>query len=254
MAMRKITFFNNKGGVGKTTTVYHSGWMLSEMGIKTIAVDLDPQSNLTSMFLSSERLEDIYENSLPVTILDAINPIVNGDPAVPVHLEKINDFLRLIPGNLALSTFEDTLSDAWLKCLNSEIYSFRITSIFKTILDEAAVRFGAEVILIDVGPNLGAINRAVTISSDYIVMPVASDLFSIQGIKNLGTTLSTWKQQWNQRKSLKPQNLTVSIPENSAQPAGYIVMQYSAKESKPVKSYLKWANRIPRVYSEYVLN
>lgn len=251
--MRKITFFNNKGGVGKTTTVYHAAWMLSEMGKKTIAVDLDPQSNLTSMFLSSERLEEIYETDLPVTILDAINPIVNGDPAVPVHLEEINDYLRLIPGNLALSTFEDTLSDAWLKCLNSEIYSFRITSIFKTILDEAANRFGAEVILIDVGPNLGAINRAVTISSDYIVMPVASDLFSIQGIKNLGTTLNTWKGQWEQRKDLKPQKLTVTIPENSAQPAGYIVMQYSAKESKPVKSYLKWANRIPRVYREFVL-
>ncbi len=251
--MRKITFFNNKGGVGKTTTVYHAAWMLSEMGKKTIAVDLDPQSNLTSMFLSSERLEEIYETDLPVTILDAINPIVNGDPAVPVNLEEINDYLRLIPGNLALSTFEDTLSDAWLKCLNSEIYSFRITSIFKTILDEAANRFGAEVILIDVGPNLGAINRAVTISSDYIVMPVASDLFSIQGIKNLGTTLNTWKGQWEQRKDLKPQKLTVTIPENSAQPAGYIVMQYSAKESKPVKSYLKWANRIPRVYREFVL-
>ncbi|MFC4873815.1 ParA family protein [Negadavirga shengliensis] len=252
--MRKITFFNNKGGVGKTTTVYHVAWMLSEMGIRTIAVDLDPQSNLTSMFLSGERLEDIYENSLPVTILDAINPIVNGDPAVAVHLEEINDYLRLIPGNLALSTFEDGLSDAWLKCLNSEIYSFRITSIFKTILDEAANRFGAEVILIDVGPNLGAINRAVTISSDYIVMPVASDLFSIQGIKNLGMTLNTWKRQWYQRKNLKPQNLTVAIPENSTQPAGYIVMQYSAKESKPVKSYLKWANRIPKVYSEFVMN
>lgn len=251
--MRKITFFNNKGGVGKTTTVYHTAWMLSEMGIKTIAVDLDPQSNLTSMFLSNERLEDIYENLLPVTILDAINPIVNGDPAVPVHLEEVNDYLRLIPGNLALSTFEDTLSDAWLKCLNSEIYPFRITSIFKTVLDEAANRFGAEVILIDVGPNLGAINRAVTISSDYIVMPVASDLFSIQGIKNLGTTLSTWKKQWEQRKGLKPQNLTVATPENIFQPAGYIVMQYSAKESRPVKSYLKWANRIPKVYNEFVL-
>ena len=95
--MGKITFFNNKGGVGKTTTVYHTAWMLSEMGIKTIAVDLDPQSNLTSMFLSNERLEDIYENLLPVTILDAINPIVNGDPAVPVHLEEVNDYLRLIP-------------------------------------------------------------------------------------------------------------------------------------------------------------
>lgn len=223
--MRKIVFFNNKGGVGKTTTVYHVAGMLSEMGTKTIAVDLDPQSNLTSMFLSDERLEEIYETSLPVTILDAINPVVNGDPAVAVHLEEINDYLSLIPGNLALSTFEDILSDAWLKCLNSQIYSFRITSIFKTILDEAAKRFGAEVILIDVGPNLGAINRAVTISSDYIIMPVASDLFSIQGIRNLGTTLNTWKKQWQQRKNLKPDNLTVAIPENSATPAGYIVMQ-----------------------------
>jgi cellulose biosynthesis protein BcsQ len=252
--MRKITFFNNKGGVGKTTTVYHVAWMLSEMGIKTIAVDLDPQSNLTSMFLSDERLEEIYGNSMPLTILDAISPIVNGDPAIPVHLEEINDYLTLIPGNLALSTFEDTLGTAWLKCLNSETYSFRITSIFKTIMDEAAKRFEAEIVLIDVGPNLGAINRAVTLSSDNIVIPVAPDLFSLQGIKNLGTTLSFWKKQWNQRKELKPQHLTVSIPENDVIPAGYIVMQYSAKESRPVISYLKWANRIPKVYRDSVLN
>ncbi len=251
--MRTITFFNNKGGVGKTTTVYHVAWMLSDLGIKTVAVDLDPQSNLTSMFLTDERLESVYENNSPITILDAITPIVNGDPATPVHIEPITDSLGLIMGNLALSTFEDTLSDAWLKCLNGEIYSFRITSIFKTIIDEAAQRFDAEIVLIDVGPNLGAINRSVTISSDYIIMPVASDLFSLQGIKNLGTTLNLWKRQWHQRKELKPPNLTVRIPENKANPAGYIVMQYSAKESRPVKSYLKWANRIPAIFNEFVL-
>ncbi len=252
--MKKITFFNNKGGVGKTTTVYHVAWMLSEMGIKTIAVDLDPQSNLTSMFLSDERLEAIYENNLPLTILDSINPIVSGDPSLPAHIEEINENLGLILGNLALSSFEDTLSDAWLKCLNSEAYSFKITSIFNIIINEASKRFNAEVVLIDVGPNLGAINRAVTISSDYIIMPVASDLFSLQGIKNLGTRLNTWKTQWNQRKLLKPSNLTFTIPENNASPCGYIVMQYSAKDSRPVKSYLRWANRIPSVFAEYVLS
>jgi cellulose biosynthesis protein BcsQ len=251
--MRIITFFNNKGGVGKTTTVYHVAWMLSELGIKTIAIDLDPQSNLTSMFLTDDRLVEIYENNLPVTILDAITPIVNGDPVMPVHIEQVNDSLGLILGNLALSTFEDTLSDAWLKCLNSEAYAFRVTSIFKTIIDEAALRFNTEIVLIDVGPNLGAINRAVTISSDYIIMPVASDLFSLQGIKNLGTTLNKWKKQWSQRKELKPQNLTVHIPENNMSPAGYIVIQYSARESRPVKSYLKWANRIPDIFAEFVL-
>jgi chromosome partitioning protein len=251
--MRAITFFNNKGGVGKTTTVYHVAWMLSRLGIRTLAVDLDPQSNLTSMFLPDERLESVYENNSPVTISDAITPIVNGEPSIPVHIEQITDNLGLIMGNLALSVFEDTLSDAWLKCLNGENYSFKVTSIFKTILDEAASRFNAEIILIDVGPNLGAINRAVIISSDYIITPVASDLFSLQGIKNLGTTMRLWKKQWKQRKDLKPQHLSVQIPENSVNPAGYIVMQYTAKESRPVKSYLKWANRIPNTFREYVL-
>ena len=251
--MKIITFFNNKGGVGKTTTVYHVAWMLSELGIKTIAVDLDPQSNLTSMFLSDDRLESVYDQSESVTILDAITPIVNGDPAIPVHIEQINDNLGLILGNLALSTFEDRLSDAWLKCLSEDIYSFRITSIFKTIIEQAARNFNAEIVLIDVGPNLGAINRTVTISSDYIVMPVASDLFSLQGIKNLGTTLNIWKKQWQQRKGLKPENLTISLPENAVIPAGYIIMQYTAKESRPVQSYLKWANRIPGTFREFVL-
>lgn len=251
--MKSIIFFNNKGGVGKTTTVYHVAWMLSELGIKTIAIDLDPQSNLTSMFLTPDRLEEIYENNLPITILDSINPVVSGDPYQPVHIEQITENLGLILGNLSLSVFEDKLSDAWLKSLGGDSYSFRLTSIFNTISNEATKKFNAEILLIDVGPNLGAINRAVTISSDYIIMPVASDLFSLQGIKNLGQTLKKWKIDWNDRLERKPENLSFEIPTKEARPIGYIVMQYSAKESKPVKSYLRWANRIPSVFAEFVL-
>ena len=251
--MRSIVFFNNKGGVGKTTTVYHVAWMLSQLGVRTIAIDLDPQSNLTSMFLTAERLEEIYENELPITVLDSITPVVSGDPYIPVHIEKINENLGLILGNLSLSIFEDKLSDAWLKALNGDIYSFKLISIFNTIMKDAAEKFNAEIILLDVGPNLGAINRAVTMSSDYIIMPVASDLFSLQGIKNLGQTLRKWKLEWVQRKELKPQNISFEVPDKNAKPAGYIVMQYSAKESRPVKSYLKWANRIPLFFAEFVL-
>ena len=57
--MNTIVFFNNKGGVGKTTSIYHVAWMLSELGHKVLAVDLDPQCNLSSMFLSEERLAEI---------------------------------------------------------------------------------------------------------------------------------------------------------------------------------------------------
>lgn len=253
MVMRTITFFNNKGGVGKTTTVYHVAWMLSELGIKTIAIDLDPQSNLTSMFLSIERIEDIYNNELPETITTAITPVTSGDPYPGVYIENINDNLGLVIGNLSLSIFEDKLSKAWLECLGGDIFAFKITSIFSTIIEDAAKKFDAQVVLIDVGPNLGAINRAVTISSDYIIMPVASDLFSLQGIKNLGTTLSNWKNDWDDRLSRKPNEITFKIPNKKFSAAGYIVMQYTAaKESRPVKSYLRWANRIPQFFGKYV--
>jgi len=98
------------------------------------------------------------------------------------------------------------LSDAWLNCLKSDIYSFRVTSIFKSVIDDAARQFDAEAVLVDVGPSLGAINRAVSISSDYIISPVTSDLFSLQAIKNLDTTLYQWKHEWMQRKELMSQH------------------------------------------------
>ena len=49
--MTTVAFFNNKGGVGKTSLVYHLAWMLRELGGRVIAADLDPQANLTGMFL-----------------------------------------------------------------------------------------------------------------------------------------------------------------------------------------------------------
>ncbi|MDO8630071.1 MAG: ParA family protein, partial [Phycisphaerales bacterium] len=58
--MKTITFFNNKGGVGKTSMVYHLAWMFRELGYRVIAVDLDPQSNLTSAFLDEETLEQLW--------------------------------------------------------------------------------------------------------------------------------------------------------------------------------------------------
>jgi len=252
MDMNVLTFFNNKGGVGKTTMVYHVAWMLSELNYKVLAMDLDPQSNLSSMFLLPERLEEVLDEKSKLTVLDAINPVVEGEGYKSVHIEAIDDNIGLIIGNLSLSLYEDRLSDAWLKTLDRDIYAFRLTSIFKTIMEDASERMNADIVLIDVGPNLGAINRATLISSDYIILPVASDLFSLQGIKNLGETLDKWRKDWKKRTEDNPQPDTLIIPEGKMQPIGYVVMQYTAKERRPVKSYLKWADRIPQTYAKYV--
>lgn len=252
--MKVLTFFNNKGGVGKTTMVYHISCMLAEMGYRVISVDLDPQSNLTSMFLPIERLEEIFENESNSTILGSIVPVIESEGYNKVHIEEINENIGLLIGNLALSAYEDNLSDAWLKCLNGDIYAFKVVSVFNTLIQDAADRFHADIVLIDVGPNLGAINRAVTIGSDYLIMPVSSDVFSLQGIKNLGQTLKTWKKEWEERRAKNPKPDVISLPKGNIEPTGYVIMQYTAKESRPVKSYLKWADRIPATYHEFVLD
>ncbi|MDY6994738.1 MAG: ParA family protein, partial [Pseudomonadota bacterium] len=58
MAVPIIAFFNNKGGVGKTSLVYHLAWMYHDLGLRVVAVDFDPQANLTAAFLNEERVEE----------------------------------------------------------------------------------------------------------------------------------------------------------------------------------------------------
>ena len=56
MSVPVIAFFNNKGGIGKTSMVYHLSWMFADRGMRVIAADLDPQCNLTAAFLDDDRL------------------------------------------------------------------------------------------------------------------------------------------------------------------------------------------------------
>jgi chromosome partitioning protein len=251
--MRTLLFFNNKGGVGKTTLGYHVGYMLAEMGQRVLLMDLDPQMNLTSMVLTDQRLMTLYGVEPPrQTIMNSIRPVVKGiGDFAPAPLEYIAENLALIPGDLDLSGFEDRLSDNWTKCLTGDELAFRTVSVFYRILLEAASRFEADYCLIDVGPNFGAINRATLIAADNVIIPMAADLFSLQGLRNVGTTLKIWRQEWNERRDRNPEP-TLDLPGAVMQPSGYVVMQHAVRDSRPVQAYTTWANRIPQAYDEFV--
>ncbi len=251
--MKTVAFFNNKGGVGKTSLVYHLAWMFADHGVKTLAADLDPQANLTAMFLDEDRLESLWpDNEHPDTVYGAIRPIMRGigDIAKP-HTEMITPNLGLIAGDLGLSRFEDKLSDAWPRCHNRDESAFRTMTAFHRLVQSGA-DWGAEIVLIDVGPNLGAINRSALIASDQVCLPLAPDLFSLQGLKNLGPTLQDWRVIWAELLQKVPTD--IPMPKGTMQPVGYIVMQHSILDNRPVKAYKRWMNRIPLVYREAVLN
>jgi len=249
-----IAFFNNKGGVGKTSLVYHCAFMFAEKGLRVLAADLDPQSNLSIMALDEERLEALWpDDDRPRTLYGAVSPLFEGTGDVrEAHIEPLSSHLGLLVGDLALSRIEDDLSTEWPRCLEGRERAFRVTTAFWRVIEEAAGRHGADVVLIDVGPNLGAINRAALVASSHVVMPVAPDLFSLQGLKNLGPTLRSWRNTWEQARSRAPVSLA-ALPAGEMTPIGYVLMQHAERLGRPTKAYAKWQSRLPVAYLESVL-
>ena len=253
--MKAIAFFNNKGGVGKTTLVYHLAWMYAELGASVVAADLDPQANLSTMFLPEDRLLELWPgDEHPCSILGSVSPILRGigDLADP-HVEEIADNLGVVVGDLGLSRFEARLSSAWPDCMDGSEAAFRAESAFHRIVAGAAKQRQADVVLVDVGPNLGAINRAALIASNHVVFPLAPDLFSLQGLLNIGPTLRDWRGQWQDRLDRRPSDSDLDLPDANIVPAGYVVMQHAVRATRPVRAYQKWMRRIPPVYHGAIL-
>jgi len=255
MSAKVIAFFNNKGGVGKTSLVYHLAWAYVDLGLRVVAADLDPQANLSAAFLDDERLEEVWSGEEHEdTVFGAIRPLLRGvgDVSQP-HLESINGPLSVLIGDLFLSSFEDSLSQEWPKCMDGQERAFRVLSAIWRILQFAARFHRADMILTDLGPNLGAINRAALIAADYIVIPMSPDIFSLQGLRNLGPTLRKWRGEWQTRLPKNPAK-DLDLPRGDMRPAGYIVLQHSVRLDRPVKAYDRWIQQIPTEYRKAVLD
>ena len=255
MSIPVVAFFNNKGGVGKTSMVYHLAWMFSDRGLRVIAADFDPQSNLTAAFLDEDRLEVVVaDDDHPQTVFGAVKPLKDGTGDIlDPHVEIISDRLGLILGDMRLSTFEDDLSEVWPKCLGGDPRAFRITSAFWRLAQKAGERHDADVILIDLGPNLGAINRASLIAADFVVVPLGPDLFSLQGLQNLGPAVRSWREGWTKRLDENPPE-GLALPEGIIKTIGYIVLRHSIRLDRPVKAFERWIARMPSTYARAVLD
>ncbi|GII77184.1 hypothetical protein Sru01_21660 [Sphaerisporangium rufum] len=270
-----VALFNNKGGVGKTTLTYHLAHMFQRLGHRVLAVDLDPQSNLTAAFLDEEELAVLWAepespawggassalSESPIrrvtgrsgTVAASVRPIMEGLGDVAFYAPiQIMDGLWLTPGDLELSAFEDRLSAAWPNCVMGDPAAIRTTTAFFRIIDDAARRVRADLVLIDVGPNLGAINRAALLTADTVLMPLAADLFSLRGLRNLGPTLRSWRAMW--QRDLRPKvPPSISAPSGAMRPLGYVIMQPTMRLDRPVKAYQRWLERIPTIFNGSVL-
>lgn len=273
--MISLALFNNKGGVWKTTLTYHLAHMFQRLGLNVLAVDLDPQSNLTAAFLPEDDLAVLWDEvESPAwkerqqklfiaptkahpgagTIAQSVQPIMDGTGDIEHFTPiRITEGLSLLSGDLELSAFEDKLSDAWPRSFpGKDLAAIRTTTAFFRIINRAAEDTNADLVLIDVGPNLGAINRAALLAADAVLMPLAADLFSLRGLRNLGPTLREWRATWQDTVLPKVPH-EISAPKGGMTPLGYVIMQPTMRLDRPVKAYRRWLERIPSVFETAVL-
>jgi cellulose biosynthesis protein BcsQ len=257
---RAVAFFNNKGGVGKTTLACnmasHFAW---EHDVRVLIVDCDPQCNATQLVLNEEDWDSIYGNrrdSTSKTLLRALRHIRAGDSAVDTDL-AIRASRRfgcdILPGHPALSVLEDRFSTSWGEFLAGVPGGAR-----RSLWADSLVRSVPHgLVIFDLGPSLGALNRSVLLGSSHFVTPMAADLFSLYALDNIGAWMKAWIRDYERAaRTIAEENEDIleggvlpQSPDVADGYVGYTVQQYVTKNTgghlRSVNAYDRYRKQIP---------
>lgn len=165
-----ITVTNQKGGVGKTTTTSSLATVLKGQGYKVLAVDMDPQGNM-SFCLNAD-------NVLNATIYDVLKGEIRPQFAIQ-HTPTVD----VIPSNILLSGIELEFTNAGREYL------------LKNVLN--SIKSFYDYILIDTPPALSVLTVNALAASTHVIIPMVCDIFSVQGITQLCESIAKVKELCN---------------------------------------------------------
>ena len=251
---KQIALFNHKGGVSKTTTTFNLGWMLADKGKRVMIVDCDPQCNLTGMvlgFRDTKAFAAIYESKSGKArnIRDGLAPAFESRPIPlePVSCESVKGQpnMFLLPGHIGFAEYEVVLGMA--QELSSSLVSLQnLPGSIHYLFMKTAKKYDADYILVDMGPSLGPINRNLLMTSDYFIVPMFPDYFSMMATESLASILSQWSAWAKQGRALPIlREATYPFPDKTPKFLGTIIQNYRVREeTKPSAAFKTWIDAI----------
>lgn len=205
-SLKTLALFNHKGGVGKTTLSINMADAMVDFGLRVLMVDADPQCNLTSFYLDEDALDRLLGESGDdggSTIWSAIKPVVEGKgPIKEITPFEIRPGLFLCAGDVLLSDYEEELPGAWTGSFARKERDYDVMCCLSRAGRAMGRRYGVDIVIYDVGPNIGPLNRTILLDMDYFVTPVAADLFSLRALSTVGRSLGRWIRDWKTVREL----------------------------------------------------
>ncbi len=262
-----IALFNHKGGVSKTTTTFNLGWAFADKGIKTLIVDTDPQCNLTASVLQlqdKQSIEAFYRDVDNDNLYLKLNPIISGttlsiESVKPA--DTLNSNLKLVAGHLSMSDFDIQVTAGLLSAEGGLLqFTTQFVGALNAVIRKTAEQNQCQLVLIDMSPSSGAMNRSILMSSDYFLIPTSPDFFSYQAIQNLGDMFINWNNSFKRfRKSSLP-NALPSVPPKmlgviSQKYRPYTPRKKEIMEHVPIigdKKYEERKKGIAKAYKEWI--
>lgn len=255
---KKILFTNNKGGVGKTTLAFNCAMSFAKQGYKTVLVDLDPQCNLSRLAMGDNSYERTLFSATEKDIYNVLKGVIEGgsdiDLSVPfIPVPNSDNNLSLLKGSVNLSLYENILVNAYGQAAAGQQLGYFQTSAIDRLLREKGLQEEIDIFVIDTSPSLSLLNQVIFLGSDYFVVPMAPDAFSVQGIENLGNVFEKWKQSWKlTAKALSGNTEGKFVLSGDGLFIGYIVNAYNVYGKKPIKDQRHWIEEIPNKVKIYL--
>lgn len=257
--MRSIAFFNNKGGVGKTTLLCNvAAYFAQNLGKSVCVIDADPQCNATQYFFEDDYVIDLLDKRDSFTIHSVIDPLSTGEGySEQIKTHRADRFdVDVIVGDPRLALTEDLLARDWGEAKAGELRGIRTSLVFSELLSRLR---DYDYVFFDVSPSLGAINRSILLSADFFVSPMSIDIFSLKAFENISHWIKEWSEDWSRGiENVRQPEKIPDLPYGRARFLGYVTQQYLAKKDvtgqrRAVQAYENIRKKIDTIIDEYGL-
>jgi cellulose biosynthesis protein BcsQ len=234
--LKTLAFFNHKGGVGKTTLSVNVADELVDQKRRVLLIDADPQCNLTSFYLEEKQLDKLLGESGDEsggTIWSAIKPVVDGvGPLKEVDAYEIRPGLYICPGDVLLADYEEELPTAWTGSFARRERDYNVMCALSRAARAMGERYEVDLIIFDMGPNVGPLNRTLLLDSDYFITPVAADLFSLRALTTVGRSVARWITDWKIVRGLATPEVQDTLIHGLPVYLGYITSAYKVSSGR----------------------